>query len=182
MLSTCLVEGLNIPWQYGMHHFKEFLIDYDVNINCNMWQNAGCVGLDPYYTGIKYRKRAYWDVDGEYVRKWCPELKKLPNTIVLRKESWDEKRVDCLYEPWTAPKEVLEKAGVELGSNYPHRVCDDRSNRQSFFSRLRDTRDEWKEGMIDERKRDIISLGQQGEIGVFTPRALQRRSEVSSRR
>ncbi len=24
--STCLVEGLNIPYQYGMRHFEEFLI------------------------------------------------------------------------------------------------------------------------------------------------------------
>ena len=24
--STCLVEGLNIPYQYGMQHFEEFLV------------------------------------------------------------------------------------------------------------------------------------------------------------
>ncbi len=24
--STCLVEGLNIPWWYGMDHFEEYLI------------------------------------------------------------------------------------------------------------------------------------------------------------
>ena len=47
---------------------------------------------------------------------------------------------------------------------------------------MRDTRDEWKEGMIDERKHAIISLGQQDKIGVLTPRALRRRLEVSSRR
>ena len=105
--STCLVEGLNIPWQYGMQHFKEYLVDYDVNINCNMWMNAGCVGLDPYYCGMKYRKRAYWDSDGAYVRKWCPELSNLPDSIILQQDRGMTKKVDCGKKPHKSAKKML---------------------------------------------------------------------------
>jgi hypothetical protein len=176
--STCLVEGLNIPWQYGMQHFKEYLVDFDEAINCNMWQNAGCVGFDPYYVGLKYRKRAYWDRDGSYVKHWCPELKNLPDYYVFQLDRGMTKKVDCLYEPWMAPPETLESAGVQIGQNYPARVCDDRSNRQDFFDKLRYARTQWESGMMDDGKRDIVPLGRDSaaeRIGIFTPRPLQLR-------
>mmetsp|Transcript_21933 Transcript_21933/g.32840 ORF Transcript_21933/g.32840 Transcript_21933/m.32840 type:complete len:601 (+) Transcript_21933:78-1880(+) len=177
--STYLVEGLNISWQHGMQHFKEYLIDFDQEINCAMWQNAGFVGLDPYYVGLKYRKRAYWDRDGSYVRKWCPELKNLEDYVVLDQGRGVTKKIDCLYEPWSAPDEALEKAGVELGETYPLRICDDRLNRQKLFNRLRVVRTSWPEDMVDECKRDIVPLGREPaaeRIGMFTPRAFQLRS------
>jgi deoxyribodipyrimidine photo-lyase len=46
-----------------------------------------------------------FDPHGGYVRHWCPELAKLP-------DEW-------LHQPWEAPPEVLERAGVRLGKNYP---------------------------------------------------------------
>jgi len=177
--STCLVEGLNIPWQFGMQHFKNYLVDYDININCNMWMNAGCVGLDPYYCGMKYRKRSYWDNDGSYVREWCPELKSLPDRIVLDQGKGVTKTIDCLYEPWSVPNNILEEANVKLGVNYPFRICDDRTNRQNFFNQLRQKRTEWPQNQIDDSKRDVVMLGRDlgaEKIGLFTPRALQIRS------
>ena len=42
---------------------------------------------------------------GEYVRRWLPELARLPT--------------DWIHHPWDAPQAVLQAAGVELGSNYP---------------------------------------------------------------
>ncbi len=138
--------------------------------------NAGCVGLDPYYCGMKYRKRAYWDADGTYVKKWCPELKNVPDYVFLDQGRGMKKKIDCLYEPWTAPEHVLESAGVQLGKTYPFRVCDDRLNRQKFFERMRKTRVEWPIEYIDDCKRDIVALGRHKEaerIGLFTPRALQ---------
>ena len=55
-VSTFLVEGLGISWREGMNHFAEFLVDYDEAINTNMWMNSGCVGLDPYYVGMSYKR------------------------------------------------------------------------------------------------------------------------------
>lgn len=45
------------------------------------------------------------DPNGEYVRRWLPELARLPT--------------EWIHHPWNAPEYVLQAAGVELGSNYP---------------------------------------------------------------
>jgi len=171
--STFLVEGLGLPWRDGMKHFADFLVDFDVAINSNMWQNAGCVGLDPYYVGMNYKRRMYWDNTGDYVRKWCPELADLPDAVDLQLEKTTN-TVDCLYEPWSTPPEVLEQAGVTLGKTYPHKVCDDRVSRSLFFSQVREMRSKWPPNLIDDKKRDLVSMGPTNfSIGLFTPRALQ---------
>lgn len=46
-----------------------------------------------------------FDPNGEYVRRWLPELARLPT--------------DWIHHPWNAPESVLQAAGIELGSNYP---------------------------------------------------------------
>ena len=78
-VSACLVEGLNVPWKYGIEHFETYLVDFDHVINTQMWMNAGGIGLDPYYIGLDYKKRPYWDARGMYIRTWCPELQSLPD-------------------------------------------------------------------------------------------------------
>ena len=174
-VSSALVEGMDVPYESGMQHFEEFLVDYDPSINTNMWQNAGAVGFDPYYVGMRYKKRPYWDADGSYVRTWVPELSQLPD-YAERPEAQrgtGKFRVDCLYEPWTAPLTVLEDSGIELGTIYPHRACDERESRSAFFGRLRMKRKKWDPHLLDQRGLDSIRLGRDGErIGVFTPKAL----------
>lgn len=46
-----------------------------------------------------------FDPYGEYVRRWLPELSRLPT--------------EWIHHPWNAPESVLQAAGIELGSNYP---------------------------------------------------------------
>ena len=139
-VAACLVEGLNIPRKWGRQHFEDYLVDYDVVINTQMWINAGGVGLDPYYIGLGYKKRPYWDANGIYVRKWCPELKDLPDRVQVAPVvpgTGGTNTVDCLYTPWKAPVDVLQAAGVKLGENYPHRVCDEREGRRMFLEHLK---------------------------------------------
>ena len=175
--SACLVEGLAVPWEMGLQHFAEFLVDYDPSINSNMWQNAGCVGFDPYYVGLRYKKRPYWDRDGQYVRQWIPELAPLPDfaEVPEAQRGTGLFRVDCLYEPWSTPAQVLEDVRIELGKTYPHRICDERSSRSAFFGRLRIQRKGWSDELRDERGLDNVQLGRHEDaerIGIFTPKAL----------
>lgn len=46
-----------------------------------------------------------FDPNGEFVRRWLPELARLPT--------------EWIHHPWNAPPPVLQAAGIELGSNYP---------------------------------------------------------------
>ena len=51
------------------------------------------------------------DPDGAYIARWVPELAPLP--------------CKYLHQPWLAPPDVLEAAGVHFGAGpgcYPHRI------------------------------------------------------------
>lgn len=171
--ATFLVEGLGLSWRDGMQHFADFLVDFDPAINSNMWQNAGLVGFDPYYVGMNFKRRSYWDKDGDYIRKWVPELQNLPDFVEVPCKT-GHKSVDCLYEPWMAPESVLLESEIVLGSSYPNRICNERETRSLFFAAARSVRRSWPDEKIDDRKRDLVSIGIDDErVGMFTPRAIQ---------
>ena len=60
--------------------------------------------FNPVLQGTKF------DPDGEYVRRYVPELSKLSTKHI--------------HAPWKAPVEVLSKAGIELGKDYPVPIVD----------------------------------------------------------
>ena len=51
-----------------------------------------------------------FDPDGNYVRRFVPELGRLPGAR--------------LHAPWQAPADELERAGVRLGETYPLPIVD----------------------------------------------------------
>jgi len=72
------------------------------------------------------RLRPKFDADGEYIRRFLPELKKMP--------------VKYLHQPWEAPGEVLAEAGVKLGEDYPKPIVKPGKSREQelkAFSGLR---------------------------------------------
>ena len=60
-----------------------------------------------------------FDPNGLYVRKWLPELAKLPNKYI--------------HEPWLAPQHVLDEAGVKLDETYPKPIVDHKAARVRFL-------------------------------------------------
>jgi len=102
---------LRFSWVDGYTWFQDTLLDADVAINAMMWQNAGRSGIDQ-WNFILSPETASQDPSGKYVRKWVPELARLPNN-------------NHVHRPWTAPQSVLTKAGISLGETYPLRVIVD---------------------------------------------------------
>ncbi|WP_221032527.1 cryptochrome/photolyase family protein [Actomonas aquatica] len=123
VVASFLVKHLRRPWQKGAEWFWDTLVDADLAANTLGWQwTSGC-GADaaPYFRifapvlqGNKF------DGDGDYVRRWVPELAKLPDKY--------------LQAPWEAPAEVLEYAGVDLGGNYPEPVVDHKQARDAALA------------------------------------------------
>ena len=52
LCAACLVEGLGLDWRLGRDWFAYALTDHDYAINETMWQNAGLVGVDPFYSAL----------------------------------------------------------------------------------------------------------------------------------
>ncbi len=111
--GSFLVKNLLLHWHHGAQWFWDCLIDADLANNSASWQwIAGC-GADaaPYFRVFNPSTQGQkFDPDGEYTRQFVPELAKLPNKY--------------LFNPWEAPKDILQKAGVELGKNYPFPIVD----------------------------------------------------------
>jgi deoxyribodipyrimidine photo-lyase len=113
IVASFLVKDLRISWIEGARWFWDTLVDADLASNTLGWQWAGGCGADaaPYFRVFNpYLQGAKFDVRGDYVRRWVPELAKLP-------EEW-------IHQPHEAPAEVLDRAGVKLGRDYPLPMVD----------------------------------------------------------
>lgn len=117
--ASFMIKHLLIDWRKGEKWFRDTLVDADPASNAGNWQWVAGSGADaspffrifnPIIQGEKF------DPDGDYVKIFVPELSKL-----------DAKYI---HKPFDAPKQVLEKAGIELGKTYPKPVVDHNEARQ----------------------------------------------------
>ncbi len=108
LVGSFLVKHLLQPWQAGEEWFWDTLVDADPASNPASWQwVAGC-GADaaPYFRIFNpVLQGEKFDPDGDYVRRWVPELRELPSAFI--------------HKPREAPLLVLRAAGVSLGQTYP---------------------------------------------------------------
>jgi deoxyribodipyrimidine photo-lyase len=83
MVVACfLAKDLLLDWRMGERHFMEHLVDGDFASNNGGWGFSASVGVDPqpYFRIFNpLRQSEQKDPDGNYIRQWVPELKKLSN-------------------------------------------------------------------------------------------------------
>ncbi|BAU56959.1 deoxyribodipyrimidine photolyase [Halorhodospira halochloris] len=119
VVGSFLVKNLRLPWQLGEEYFRDTLVDWDLASNSMGWQwVAGC-GADaaPYFRIFNpVRQGERFDPEGEYVRRWLPQLGAL-----------NKKQI---HQPWTAPAATLDSAGIRLGKDYPWPITDLQSSRR----------------------------------------------------
>ena len=111
--ASFLVKDLRVHWLEGARWFWDTLVDADLANNTLNWQwSAGC-GVDaaPYFRIFNpVLQGEKFDPEGDYIRRWVPELAALPKRWIQR--------------PFEAPEEVLSRAAVRLGKDYPRPVVD----------------------------------------------------------
>ena len=131
VVGSFLVKNLLIDWREGERWFWDCLVDADLASNSASWQWVAGSGADaaPYFRifnpitqGLKF------DPEGEYTKKYVPELSNIPNKY--------------LFSPWEAPKEVLDLAGVELGKDYPEPIVDLKISREIALEAFATTKKE----------------------------------------
>lgn len=120
IVASFLTKDLLIDWREGERFFFERLVDGDPASNNGGWQWAASTGTDaqPYFrifNPVLQGKR--WDPEGRYVRRFIPELCKVPDLHV--------------HAPW--------EFGVPDG--YPHPVVDHAARRELALGRFRAARE-----------------------------------------
>ncbi len=127
--ASFLIKHLLLDWREGEAWFWDTLVDADIANNVMNWQWVAGSGADasPFFRIFNpIAQGEKFDPDGAYVRHWVPELGKL-----LAKH---------IHAPWAAPTEVLQKAGVALGADYPKPIVDHDVARQRALDALRSIR------------------------------------------
>jgi deoxyribodipyrimidine photo-lyase len=121
IVASFLTKDLHVDWWRGARFFLQHLVDGDLASNNHGWQWVAGTGTDasPYhrvFNPVTQGRR--FDPDGEYVRRWVPELRDLPARYV--------------HEPWLAPD------GIPPG--YPEPIVDHAHERRIALDRYEQVR------------------------------------------
>lgn len=113
IVGSFLVKNLLTHWSYGRDWFNDCLVDADLANNTASWQWVAGTGADaaPYFrifNPVTQSKK--FDPDGQYIRKYVPELKNIPNKYIHLPQELDD--------------ESLNSCGVKLGLDYPKQIVD----------------------------------------------------------
>ncbi|MGC6425076.1 MAG: cryptochrome/photolyase family protein [Lentimonas sp.] len=125
IVSSLLVKHLLQGWHDGAKWFWETLVDADLASNTLGWQWSGGCGADaaPYFRIFNpIIQGAKFDPDGDYVKKFVPELSKVPPKYI--------------HSPWEAPDGVLEYAGIVIGKDYPAPIIEHKKGRDRALAAL----------------------------------------------
>ncbi len=108
VVGSFLVKHLRINWKEGEKHFRNCLLDFNEANNVAQWQwVAGC-GADaaPYFRIFNpILQGEKFDKQGLYVKKWVPELERVPSKFI--------------HKPWEMETKYQEAIKTKIGSDYP---------------------------------------------------------------
>jgi deoxyribodipyrimidine photo-lyase len=128
--ASFLVKDLLIDWRRGESAFMQGLVDGDPASNNGGWQWTAGTGTDaaPYFRVLNpARQGERFDPDGEYVRRFVPELRGVPARRI--------------HEPWGMTGEEQRGAGCRVGRDYPAPPVDHRERRALTLERYRRSRE-----------------------------------------
>lgn len=115
-VASFLIKDLHLPWQRGAKHFLDHLVDGDLSSNNQGWQWVAGSGPQaaPFYRIFQpVTQGQRHDPNGDYVRKYVPELRGIDGAAV--------------QTPWDLP------GGVPTG--YVERIVDHAAERTEALRR-----------------------------------------------
>ena len=111
MVVSFFTHHLWQPWQAGAQFLGRQFLDFEPGIHYPQFQmQAGETGINMVRIYNPTKNALEHDPDGNFIRKWIPELAKLPTAFVL--------------EPWTMTEIEQQGYGFILGDNYPRPIID----------------------------------------------------------
>jgi deoxyribodipyrimidine photo-lyase len=114
IVASFLTKDLHIEWQHGARHFMRHLVDGDLASNQHNWQWTAGTGTDasPFYRVFNpVAQGRKFDPNGDYVRRWVPELADVDGGAVH--EPWELDAVPSGYPDRMVDHAVERKVALE---------------------------------------------------------------------
>ncbi|MGR8011526.1 cryptochrome/photolyase family protein [Streptomyces hypolithicus] len=114
LVASFLTKTLYVDWRVGARHFLDLLVDGDIANNQLNWQWAAGTGTDtrPNRLLNPLAQARRFDPEGDYVRRWVPELAGIEGGAV--------------HQPWALPATGRDRSG------YPAPLVDLAEGRARF--------------------------------------------------
>nr|POE79733.1 putative cryptochrome dash, mitochondrial [Quercus suber] len=118
-VASFLTKHLGIDWRLGAEWYECNLIDYDVSSNWGNWQYVSGVGNDPRGNARVFnpvKQAVDYDVNGEYVRAWVPELRDVGRASAEADQRRAHNSTETLmgvFQAWRMPAEEKKRLGLE---------------------------------------------------------------------
>jgi deoxyribodipyrimidine photo-lyase len=117
--ASFLTKDLLADARLGEAEFMRHLTDGDVASNNGGWQWTASTGTDPQpyfriFNPVLQARR--FDPDGDYVRRWVPELAAVPTSRI--------------HEPWTMTAAEQAEARCRIGTDYPAPIVEHAAARE----------------------------------------------------
>jgi deoxyribodipyrimidine photo-lyase len=132
IVGAFLTKDLHLDWRHGEQWFERLLLDGEPAQNNGNWQWIASVGVDP---APVFRRMynptlqgARFDPEGQYVRRWLPELANVPDAR--------------LHEPWRLSAAEQRDCGCRIGVDYPEPIVDHAVERKVALERYGAARSE----------------------------------------
>jgi cryptochrome len=128
--------GCYVHWERGAEVFEELLIDHETACNVGNWMWLSCTAFYSMYyrcySPVAFPKK--WDDNGDFVRRYCPELKDFDKKYIYEPHKApvaDQKRWKCLIR---GDGSVKEEDGLQV---YPKPMFDFSERRDICMDKIK---------------------------------------------
>ncbi|CAN8138831.1 Deoxyribodipyrimidine photo-lyase [uncultured Thiomicrorhabdus sp.] len=127
MLVSFASYQLWLPWQKFAPYLGALFTDYEPGIHYSQIQmQSGVTGINQMRVYNPVKQSQDQDPSGEFIRKWCPELAGLDESMI--------------HQPWEFADDVLAQFGVKLGEDYPLPIVEHQQAAREAKQRLHSLR------------------------------------------
>ena len=117
MMMSCASYNLWLPWKETGEYLAKLFLDYEPGIHWSqVGMQSGTTGINTIRAYSMTKQGKDHDPEGEYIRKWVPELSMVPT--------------DYIHEPWKMPERIQKSIMCYIGKDYPLPILNEIESRK----------------------------------------------------